>query len=271
MNSDCSPVSLTKSIDPVAGNESLNKPLDESSAASRTTLETAPKSMPGGEVSSKLLRGVTGFEKLDEADLGKLAMIMNWRNVQKDETLIYHQSDDDNVYFLCQGRLRATVYTDEGKEIAYQILEAGTIVGEIAAIDKSLRTTHVVAESDAVVASLSGSEFFEVMQQYPSINYAVMQKLTRTVRFLCERVYELSALSVGRRINMELLRLSRKARTGEDGVSLIVEPAPTHAEIASRTNTQREAVTKHLSELKKSGLIEMTRRRLTIADIAALD
>jgi len=222
-------------------------------------------------VSGELLRGVTGFEQLDGADLSQLAMVMNWRNVNKDETLIYHQSDDHNVYFLCQGTLRATVYTDSGKEIVFQILEAGTFVGEIAALDKSRRTVHVVAESDAVVASLTGIEFLKVMQQYPSINQAVIQKLTRTVRFLCERVYELSALSVGRRINMELIRLARKARTGDDGLSLIVEPAPTHAEIASRTNTQREAVTKHLSELKKKELIEMTRRRLIINDISALD
>ncbi len=249
-------------------NESVELVPSEESA--RPT-ERKQKINAGTDVSGELLRGVTGFEELDSDELSSLAVIMNWRNVKKDETLIYHQSDDHNVYFLCKGRLRSTVYTDEGKEIAYQVLEAGTIVGEIAAIDKSRRTTHVVAESDAVVSSLSGGEFLKVMQQYPSINYAVMQKLTRTVRFLCERVYELSALSVARRINMELIRLARKARTGEDGLSLLVEPAPTHAEIASRTNTQREAVTKHLSELKKRGLIEMTRRRLTITDIAALD
>jgi len=225
----------------------------------------------GSEVSGELLRSVAGFEDLETSELRKLAALMKWRTIAKDQTLIFHLSDDKNAYFLCQGKLKATVYTDAGKEIAYQILESGSIVGEISAIDNRQRTTHVVAESEAVVASLSDAQFQQVMHEFPSINEAVMQKLTRTVRFLCERVFELSALSVARRINMELIRLAGSAVKGEDGVSLIVEPAPTHAEIASRTNTQREAVTKHLSELKKRKLIEISRRTLTIVDVSALD
>jgi len=231
----------------------------------------AQASEPVSEVSGELLRSVTGFESLTVADLRKLAGMMTWRTIAKDQTLIFHLSDDNNAYFLCRGKLKATVYTDAGKEIAYQILESGTIVGEISAIDNRQRTTHVVAESEAIVASLSDAQFQQVMHEFPSVNDAVMQKLTQTVRFLCERVFELSALSVARRINMELIRLAGNAVKGEDGVSLIVEPAPTHAEIASRTNTQREAVTKHLSELKKRKLIELSRRTLIIADVSALD
>ena len=43
-------------------------------------------------------------------------------------------------------------------------------------------------------------------------------------------------------------------------------PLPTHMDLASRTNTTRQSVTRTLNQLKQAGLIEATRQCLTIFD-----
>ena len=83
-----------------------------------------------------------------------------------------------------------------------------------------------------------------------------------------EKIFEFSTLGARNRIPAELLRLSRAAP--RDGDLLRVSPAPTHAELASRTNTPRESVTRALNHLKKIGLLEADRHHLVIHDIDTL-
>jgi len=56
-----------------------------------------------------------------------------------------------------------------------------------------------------------------------------------------------------------------------DGGVAVVSPAPTHAEIASRISTHREAVTREPNELARAKLIEKRGNDLIIHDIAMLE
>jgi len=73
---------------------------------------------------------------------------------------------------------------------------------------------------------------------------------------------------VKNRIHVELLRLAcdhmRDERTA------VISPAPTHADIASRVSTHREAVTRELNHLAQSGLVERRSRTLIIHDVPRL-
>ena len=93
-------------------------------------------------------------------------------------------------------------------------------------------------------------------------------RLTRLVRALSERVVELSTLTVRRRIQVELLRLARETAPGQK--CAVIFPAPTHAELASRVSTHREAVTRGLGELARAGIVEKRGGTLVIRDVEAL-
>jgi CRP/FNR family cyclic AMP-dependent transcriptional regulator len=51
----------------------------------------------------------------------------------------------------------------------------------------------------------------------------------------------------------------------------VISPAPTHAEIASRISTHREAVTRELNDLVRGKLIEKRGNDLFIGDVAMLE
>ena len=95
-----------------------------------------------------------------------------------------------------------------------------------------------------------------------------MEHFVREIRELTTRVFEFSTLAVRYRIQAEILRLAElSACTGK--VAHIV-PAPTHAEVASRTSTHREAVTRELNRLAKMGILEQQNRELWIKDVDRL-
>jgi DNA-binding GntR family transcriptional regulator len=78
----------------------------------------------------------------------------------------------------------------------------------------------------------------------------------------------MSTLGVKNRIHAELLRLAQ--RKMKDGKTAVISPAPTHADIASRVSTHREAVTRELNQLAHIGLLERRPGALFVADVPTL-
>jgi len=95
-----------------------------------------------------------------------------------------------------------------------------------------------------------------------------MMHLTKQVRTLTGRVVEFSTLAVRNRVQAELLRRAGDVPPTVNQAAL--SPAPTHAEIASRISTHREAVTRELSWLEDHGVIAKEGRTLRIKDLAKL-
>ncbi len=65
-----------------------------------------------------------------------------------------------------------------------------------------------------------------------------------------------------------LLRLAREHDHADNRVE--ISPVPTHADIASRVSTHREAVTRELNGLVQSGLLEKKKRTLTVTNMLQL-
>jgi CRP-like cAMP-binding protein len=85
---------------------------------------------------------------------------------------------------------------------------------------------------------------------------------------LTKKVFELSALNVQARIHCELLRLAQNGERRNGSIE--VRSAPTHAELANRIGTHREAVTRELGALSEQGIIRYGRHSLIILDLARL-
>ena len=115
---------------------------------------------------------------------------------------------------------------------------------------------------------MTAKEFRKLLETEPAVAQAVLRELVRNVRSLTKRVYEFSTLAVNNRIQAELLRLASLAP--REGKGARVHPAPTHAEIASRVSTHREAVTRELNRLARIGIIERQTGALIVRDLERL-
>ena len=214
------------------------------------------------------LRKFSIFRDLDDQDLVNIASQLRVRNYRKGEHIIGQYEEEKTVYFLLAGIVRISVYSAAGKEVTFRDLESGAMFGELSAIDDQPRSANVVAKTDARICTVSPTQFWTLLQDFPDVNAALLKYLSGLVRNLSARVYDFSAHSVNNRIQNEILRLARL--TEVRGNTAVISPAPTHAEIASRVNTHREAVTKEISRLARAGLIERSPRKLIVRDLAVL-
>jgi CRP/FNR family transcriptional regulator, cyclic AMP receptor protein len=74
---------------------------------------------------------------------------------------------------------------------------------------------------------------------------------------------------VQNRVHAEVLRLAREAGIHDNRA--VIDPAPTHPDIASRVSTYREQVTRELSAMVKQGLLERAEHALVVPDVHRLE
>ena len=216
------------------------------------------------KVSVTALEQVRIFAPLTEDELTILAENCSWSRHEVASQVLAEDTPCDEVYFICNGRVSAKTFSDAGKEITFAELGQGDVFGELAALDGQPRSSFVVTLEESLLASLSARVFNELLDSHPKVMRALIVELTARLRRADEKVFEFSALNTSNRINAELLRLASMHPTKGGAVEII--PPPTHADLASRTNTTRESVTRTLNQLKQGGLIEATRQCLTIFD-----
>ena len=83
-----------------------------------------------------------------------------------------------------------------------------------------------------------------------------------------ERIFELAILSPRARLLAALLRLAEMRDLA--GPQALLDPAPTHDALASEIGFTREAVSRHMSELRREGLVVSSRQRILLTDLGRM-
>jgi len=187
----------------------------------------------------------------------------------KGRTLVEKGSRSTDVFFLLEGRAKVLLYSSSGREVCVHNIGPGDIFGDIAVLDGEPRSASIIASSELRVAVMRAKDFMTCLESSPAAGIWLARALASGVRRLTEQVFELSALNVQARIHCELLRLAQKGEPCSGGIE--VRPAPTHAELASRIGTHREAVTREMRVLSEGKIIRHGRRSLMIIDLARLE
>ena len=214
------------------------------------------------------LAGIAIFSALPPNALKTVHRRCSWRRYEQGEPIVDYLDASDDVFFVTTGEVCVTIYSLAGKAVSFRNLVTGDIFGEYAAIDGEPRSASVEARTSCLLASMPAKEFRKLLKSEPVVAQAVIMALVRNVRTLTKRVYEFSTLAVNNRIQAELLRLASLAP--REGKGSRLDPAPTHADIASRVSTHREAVTRELNRLSRIGLIKRESGTLVVHDLDGL-
>jgi CRP/FNR family cyclic AMP-dependent transcriptional regulator len=205
------------------------------------------------------------FASLAAEDIRALDARCLWRRVPAGEWVIDYQADGQDVFFVFSGHARVVITTG-GREMILRDIREGEYFGQYSAIDGKPRSAAILAVSDTVVARMSAALFWEAIHTHPGVREGVLKALVADARALNERATEHANFDVRHRLCAELLRLSRTTSDGR----VVVSPPPTHAELAARISTHREAVTKILNALARDGLIGRSQGAILLSDVAAL-
>jgi CRP-like cAMP-binding protein len=209
------------------------------------------------------------FEDVPSAVLEDLARCCSWRPVPAGQQIFIAREESAEVYFIASGKVRIVLYSAaHGRRVLFAVLGPHQMFGEVAAIDRCARSASVEAEEDCMLGVLPREPFRRLAAEHPAFAFAVMQQLASQVRRLSERVFEFSTLGVQSRIYSELLRCAVPI-AGRNGQG-ILSPAPHRSDLAARVSTNREAVSRAITVLRRKGIIRMEGKDLRILDLETL-
>lgn len=200
------------------------------------------------------LAGISLFLSLPADARAAVERGCSWRTYAAKEVIVHAADETRDVCFLVSGRARVMLYSASGRAVAFRDIGPGDFFGEYSAIDGKPRSASVEALNSCLVAQMPVAIFTAILRDHPEANSALLRHAIAQIRELTKRVFEFSTLAVSNRIQAELLRLAHEgATTAKSGR---ISPAPTHAELANRISTHREAVTRELNRLEQAGVIE---------------
>jgi CRP/FNR family transcriptional regulator, cyclic AMP receptor protein len=220
------------------------------------------------EQPSKDYRANRIFRHMTRAEIDALAPSIEFRTYGKGEMIVQRRDEDGGVYLLLDGVLLANQYARSGREVGYRRITPGGYFGEISAIDGLPRSVNIVALEEARIARLPQALVRRLFEDSPRFMRALLEDMAGLTRSLTDRLFELTAVSVACRVDIEILRLA--SATSADGQTGVIHPCPTHAELAALMGSQREPVTRELNRLAGLDIVRQSGRTLHVLDLPAL-
>lgn len=214
-------------------------------------------------VAPSTLARLASLQGLPTSVLQSLAQCATVQRYERGQSLVEHNDQSRDVYVILAGAVRVSLVGATGRVLTYQILPAGEMFGEVAAVDGLPRTASVLAEEDTVVARIAAADFSGLTRGSAEFANVIMQRLTRLNRWLTERLFEYHTYDVRGRVYAELLRLTE----GQRNDSVLI----TDRDMASRVGTTRENVSRIHAALRRDGLIERDRSVLRLLNRVELE
>lgn len=153
-------------------------------------------SLPGASDMSTtaraIMRTIPLFKNFSDAECDAAQSVMQTRRFATGSVVFSQGSRGDTMVIVLEGHLTVDTTDDEGRRVAIGTIEAGEVVGEMAAVDPGERSATVTAATETLVYELSRSGLKELRQTCPpaasAIVSAIIGDVTRRLRRIDARI-----------------------------------------------------------------------------------
>ncbi|MHB9155309.1 MAG: Crp/Fnr family transcriptional regulator [Endomicrobiales bacterium] len=214
------------------------------------------------------LKNIPLFAGFNARDLRRVEATGTRAPFRRGEKIFDEDTAGDRLYVVLSGRVK--IFASSGlrkKTLAY--LEKGEFFGEMALLDRELRSASSLASEDCELLVIKKKDFQRLLERYPRISLRIMKTLSRRLRRADREIESLSFGHVLGRVASTLLELSVKYGEAADGGLRIRIPL-NHRDIAEMAGTAREMVSRTLNRFRRLKCIRYDDRRLTITDVRKL-
>jgi CRP/FNR family transcriptional regulator, cyclic AMP receptor protein len=218
----------------------------------------------------RLLAKVDILEPLPAQELERLALLSASTRLEAGEALALDENRE-TLLLLASGRVRVHEPSAAGPDLTFSMVEEGTVVGQTGFAPRLSRALRVEALQPSTLLVLLWEDFEELVLRNPEVGI-------RTIRLLSERL----AVSEGRLSDLVrkevLARLAGLILSLSDYQGVVVGDGRrmiptryTHQQLASMVGSNREAITRALGRLRKSGAVELRDRHIYVTDVDTLN
>ena len=176
----------------------------------------------------------------------------------------------NGVYILCQGRVKLSTSSKDGKVVILHIAEPGEILGLSAAVSDSVHIASADVIEPCQVNFVRKSDFLNFIGTNAEACLGVVKQLSQNYQTAYLQICSLGlSNSVADKLAMFFLSYCETAVDYPSGAHLSI--AYTHKEIAQMIGTSRETVTRLLKDFRERHLISVEGSDVFIPDTEKLE
>ena len=196
-------------------------------------------------------------EKMELSDRAKML------EAKKNQTIYLSSDVSNSIYFLKEGKVKISSFSDDGKELIFAILGPGEIFGELAIAGQTNREQIAATTEDAIICYINVEEFENFLASHPRLSLKITKLIgfrLKKIRSRLERMWFKSAAERVKSLLSDLIEEHGIKIGDEREIRLNL----THQDIANLAATTRQTVTSTFNELEREGIITYDRRRILV-------
>ena len=220
--------------------------------------DTASPQIPAVLAAHPLVKGLPDEERV------ALLAVAREHNFRRGQIIMRESDASRSIFLIASGEVRVFHRSPTGREVTIAALTAGDLVGEVGFLSGQPRSASVEAKVNSTLYELDYDALAQHLPRLHRFVFALAQTLAQRLRNLNLKVSHLVFFDVFDRIVQVLHELTI---TPDGKTSKVIEPRPTHDELASIAGTTREMVTRALKVLQLEGHIVIEGKSLRVISL----
>ena len=220
----------------------------------------------------ELLSRVDIFESLSKEEIREILDDLLQRNVQINlsagEVFYTPRQPDGKLFVLIKGCVR--IYKMEtSREFTLEVIDAGTVFGEVAFTPHAFRESYAEAMEPSVVFAMERAAVERLILEKPQVGLRMISLLSERLHYYETRMEDVTLKEVPARLASLILFLIESEGVQIPG-EIRIPTSYTHEHLGTMIGANREAVTRAFGRLQDEGTLQIRRRLIYVEDVEAL-
>ena len=216
-----------------------------------------------GKCEQCIVRQFSSLKALNKDELLRMAECKTSYTIKKGEPIFEEGEVTNGIYCIKDGVCKLSKLSDNGKDQIVKLVKPGELLGQRSMISDEPANLSAVALEDMEVCFIPRSEVMQFFNHNNQFSMNVMKTICEDLKDADDHMVNMAQKTVRQRLVETLIYLEETFGKNEDG-SLHIQLS--REELAGMIGTATESCIRLLSELNKSELIELSGKKIFIAD-----
>src|SRR5215467_3971479 len=209
------------------------------------------------------------FGKLSTSEIDSLIGYTRLEQYPAGREIFGKGSPGQSLMAVLRGSIKISSLSSDGKEVVFRIINAGEILGEIAALDGEERSAAAAAMTDCELLVLNRRDFLRVLESRADLCMIMLRILCRRLRQTSEQVEDVTFRHLESRVAKALLQLPEGV--GQRALqSRSVKLHVSQRELGNMAGGSRESINKILQNWHRQRLIDLGKASILIHDCGSI-
>lgn len=207
------------------------------------------------------------FKSLSFAELDALCILKRFKKSKKNEIVELPYTEKERIYFLKQGILKLVKVNDEGDEVLMDIIQKGSMFGELG-LEADFKNSEFikVVSDEAILCTFYREKLEEIMIKKPDFALSYIKFIGFNFKKIQNSYKNILFKDAKTRLLLLLASIIDEAEITETG-SFTLPNYLTQKDIAQLICTTRQTVISLLQELEKEKILLYAQKEIRIIDI----